>query len=121
VLGDTIFHLALAQEWETALASHESYDRSTIGRSLQDVGFIHCSTADQLQGVADAFYIGRSDVRLLVIDASKLAGMIRWESSTDTSGLFPHIYGVLPLDAVISTHAVSLDGEGRLLLGHLLE
>ena len=41
-----IFHVALAAEWEAALESG-AYTMSTLGRTLAEEGFIHCSHEDQ--------------------------------------------------------------------------
>ena len=77
------------------------YERSTIGRSLEQVGFIHCSFEEQVAATFDRFYAGRNDVVLLVIDPSRLAAEVRVEDLTDTGEAFPHLYGPLELDAVI--------------------
>jgi uncharacterized protein (DUF952 family) len=60
-----IYHLAVLAGWD---ASASEYRGSTLGRSLDDVGFIHCSTASQVRQVADLVYAGRDDVVLLTID-----------------------------------------------------
>ena len=44
-----IYHLAIQAEWETAVASSGPYRRSTIGRSLEEEGFIHCSYENQVE------------------------------------------------------------------------
>lgn len=67
-----IYHLALRGEWLETLDAGTGYRRSTLGLSLADVGFIHCSFADQVQAIADAVYRGRSDVVLLEIDPALL-------------------------------------------------
>lgn len=110
-----IYHLALRHAWEAAIESGEPYRRSTIDRSLDEEGFIHCSHRDQVQGVADRFYRGRTDVVLLTIDTSKVQAEIRVEN------LFPHIYGPLPIEAVIGGEPVECSADGRLLVGELLD
>ena len=107
-----IFHLAVATEWEHAIASGGPYTRSTIDRSLEDEGFIHCSFADQVQAVADTFYTGRSTIILLIIDPTGLD--VREEQR------FPHIYQPLPIKSVMTTTPVKLDGEGRLEVSSLV-
>jgi len=67
-----IFHIAEASGWADAQASGQ-YRWSTLGRTLEDEGFIHCSYRDQVQAVANAFYAGRKDLLLLVIDPAKVA------------------------------------------------
>jgi uncharacterized protein (DUF952 family) len=110
-----VYHLALRHAWEAAVGDGQPYRRSTIDRSLDDEGFIHCSYLDQVQGVADRFYRGRTDVVLLVIDPSKVQAEIR------TENLFPHIYGPLPIDAVVRAEPVPCDEDGRLLVSQLLD
>ena len=56
-----IYHLALKADWESEPS--DPYSTSTLGRTLADVGFIHCSFRTQVQQVADMAYRGRSDVR----------------------------------------------------------
>ena len=94
----TIYHLALLREWDDALASG-AYRRSTLGRSLDDVGFVHCATAEQVDGVADRYYAEVDEpLVLLEIDTARV-GDVRWEDA-GTGELFPHVYGPLPVVAV---------------------
>jgi uncharacterized protein (DUF952 family) len=96
-----IFHLARRADWEGAQAAGE-YRVSTIGRTLDDVGFIHCSYAEQVDGVAGAFYRDEPDLVLLTIDPDLVQHEIRVEAADDGTGQFPHIYGPLAVDAVIA-------------------
>src|SRR4051812_16818365 len=99
--GDRIYHVAIRDEWEDAVRSGGPYRRSTLRRSLEDVGYIHCSFAGQVQGIADLIYAGRSDAMRLEIDPSAVGAEIRVENLEGGTDLFPHIYGPLPLDAVV--------------------
>lgn len=90
----TIFHLALRHEWEAAQRDG-AYRRSTIGKSLDDESFIHCSFAEQVEDTARLFYAGRDDVLVLTIDTDRVPAPLKIE------GGFPHIYGELPVAAVI--------------------
>src|SRR5689334_6855974 len=94
-----LYHLALEDEW--ANGSSDAYERSTLGRSLAEVGFIHCSFADQVQTIADLVYRGRRDVLLLEIDASRLHAPVKVEG-VDGGDAYPHIYGPLNRDAVVA-------------------
>jgi len=97
----TILHLALASDWEAARQAGE-YRVSTLGRTLDDVGFIHaCTDHEQLHGVAQRFYRDVTDpLVLLSVDPTGLD--VRLEVPDDTPEAFPHIYGPLPLSAVTS-------------------
>ena len=94
-----IYHLALADDWADSLASGRDYATSTLGISLEQQGFIHCSFADQVQRIADLFYRGRRDVVLLRIDPTLLTSPVRVEEAD--ADAFPHVYGPLDLEAVL--------------------
>jgi RimJ/RimL family protein N-acetyltransferase/uncharacterized protein (DUF952 family) len=97
-----IYHITRRSDWQAA-AREGSYKLSTRDRTLQDVGFIHCSYAHQVAGVANAIYRGEHDLVLLVIDASRVEAPLKTEAVTPGGGgdAFPHIYGPLNLDAVV--------------------
>jgi uncharacterized protein (DUF952 family) len=78
--------------------------------SLEDEGFIHCSTAAQLLGVANRFYPNRDDLLVLVIQTQKLEAELRWEPVD--SDIFPHLYGALNLEAVSAAYPLPLDPDG---------
>jgi uncharacterized protein (DUF952 family) len=63
-------------------------------------GYIHLSTADQLQGTVDKHFAGQPKVTIIEVDLSVLADSIKWEISRG-GALFPHIYGPLPITAVL--------------------
>jgi len=114
-----LFHLALVADWAAAFETGE-YRTSTAGKSLDDVGFIHASHAHQVQGVADAFYRGRGDVVLLVIDPARVPCEIREDLDPGSGQYFPHLYGALPVAAVLVAHSVGLAADGTLDLATLL-
>lgn len=96
-----VFHLALADEWLEAVQRGGPYERSTIGASLGEVGFIHCSFAEQVGPTRRRFYADRHDVVLLRIDLARLDVEVRVEDLHGTGEAFPHLYGPLGLDAVV--------------------
>jgi len=56
VTTERLYHLALREDWDDAL-SDGVYRRSTLGRSLEEEGFIHCSHREQVQKIADLLYL----------------------------------------------------------------
>jgi len=103
---DFIYHLALAKDWELAQASpSQEYTISTLGSTLEDEGFIHCSFAEQVPRIAGFIYKGVPDVVLLTIDQSKLKPPVKLENLDGGTELFPHIYGPLNLDAVVNVES----------------
>ncbi|MEM1334735.1 MAG: DUF952 domain-containing protein [Actinomycetota bacterium] len=113
---EPIFHAALPDEWAAAFADGE-YTISTRGMTLTDVGFIHTSTRAQIAGVANRFYADVDQLVLLTIDPLKVPHEIRWEPpSPGVDELFPHVYGPLPVAAVVSAQfwmrTIDADGAG---------
>lgn len=117
--GEPIYHLAVAAEWDAARSSGE-YRRSTIDLSLEEEGFIHASFGSQVRGTADRYYRGRDDIVLLRIDPNAVADSLRVEDLGGTGVSFPHIYGPLPIAAVISARPVPMLGDGTLDVTPLL-
>jgi glutathione S-transferase len=106
-----IYHIASAGDWERARSAGE-YRVSTRGRSLEEEGFIHCSRAHQIAAVADRFYRGVDDLVLLTIDERLVRSEVRYESVPGGDETFPHIYGPLDVDAVVSAEPFA-PGGGR--------
>jgi len=100
----TLFHLCTASAWEGVPDGY--YRGSTRGVTLEEQGFIHCSLAHQVRTVADAIYADADGLVLLVIDDTRLDAPVRYE------GGFPHIYGPLPVSAVVDVVPVGRDSSG---------
>jgi glutathione S-transferase len=105
-----LYHLALSDDWQAARSADADYCISTRGRTLAAVGFIHLSLAHQVAATATRFYsdLPTGAVKLLHIDPARLqeAGLsVRHEPAPGTGELFPHLYGPLPLQAVVHSEA----------------
>ncbi len=107
-----LFHIALADDWDDAQHRGE-YRVSTRGMTLDEVGFIHCSRLKQVEQVANTLYGDLDDLLLLTIDESLLVTPVRDEPpAPGVDELFPHLYGPLPLAAVVQiTPWLRPDGE----------
>jgi len=95
-----LVHLLEPAQWRAALA-----DGAVRPPSLETVGFVHLSTPEQVHVPAQALHPGRRDLVLLVIDPARLSDPVRFEAGVpaDPDGrLFPHLYGPLPVQAVIA-------------------
>ncbi len=79
---------------------------------LETDGFIHLSSRDQVLTPANIWYVGRTDLSLLVIDESKLTSQVVREPGTGTDELFPHLYGPLNLDAITEVVPFPPNDEG---------
>ncbi len=104
-MSETIVHLCPRKDWEEAKNQGE-YKAA----SLATEGFIHCSRPDQLLEVANRYYQEVQDLVLLWIDPEKIKPEVCWEESD--GAIFPHIYGVLNLDAVIGVHEFIPGADG---------
>lgn len=93
-----IYHIAGKNDWLEAKQSGVY-----ICESLKKEGFIHCSTQQQIIPVANRFYKGAHDLVLLQLDADNIKKEIKYENLEGGEDLFPHIYGPIYLDAVISS------------------
>ncbi|MFZ9566273.1 MAG: DUF952 domain-containing protein [Vulcanococcus sp.] len=102
-----LYHLALRTDWIAAKQAGE-YRISTRGRSLEQVGFVHLSAAHQVAATAERFYgdLPAGELLLLSLDPRQLAD-VRLEPAPGSGELFPHLYGPLPLHAVLLKEAYS--------------
>src|SRR3989339_1032488 len=91
-----ILHACTKADWQKAQKDQE-YKVS----SLDSEGFIHCSEADTIIGVANSHWKGRLDLVLLIINSVKVKSEIKYELDPKGGKIYPHIYGPLNLDAVI--------------------
>ncbi len=107
-----MFHMALPADWEAAKRGVD-YRISTRGVTLEQEGFIHCSFEDQVVGVANRFYADIDEVVLLHVDPSKLTAEVKHEApAPGITEVFPHIYGPIPLGAVVATSRWERSDDG---------
>jgi uncharacterized protein (DUF952 family) len=97
-----IYHLTTVNEWEHAqdVGFYEP-------PSLQKEGFIHCSTAEQLDEVMKRHFKKHENLIKLVIDPNRLMQPLKYDMNEEYGQEFPHIYGQLNLEAV--TQVIFLD------------
>jgi uncharacterized protein (DUF952 family) len=106
-----IFHLIARDEW-----ARWQGKAAYAAPSLASEGFIHFSMLEQVAATANRYYVGRSDILLLLIDADKVTAPLRYEAPIGkperSHERFPHVYGELNLDAVVQVTAYlpGLDG-----------
>ena len=94
-MASHIFHLAAAGDWRARTESYRTPD-------LDDEGFIHCSTSGQLRDAALRHFSGHTDLVLLTIDPDLVDAAIVNEDLYDVGEEFPHVYGPIPVRAVVS-------------------
>jgi uncharacterized protein (DUF952 family) len=97
-----IFHITDAATWAVS-QQRGTHTGSTRGIDLAQEGYIHCSTGEQWPGVIERFYADASDLLLLHIDEDRLTSPVVYEQLPGMTEPFPHIYGPINVDAVITT------------------
>ena len=75
-------------------------------------GFIHFSTADQVRETAAKHFAAEADLMLVAVDAAAVESALKWEVSRG-GDLFPHLYGALPLSAVLWARPLPLGNDHR--------
>lgn len=98
-----IVHITERALWDAA-RERGTYEMSTRGRTLQEQGFIHFSTRDQLPRVASFLYgsyDGPDELVILVVDPGLLRVPVKYEAVEPDGEEFPHVYGPVPVDAVV--------------------
>jgi uncharacterized protein (DUF952 family) len=112
-MNKTVYHMCHRKEWQAAQAG------GAYGGSSQDLadGFIHFSTAAQLEASAARHRAGQDGLVLLEVAAAALGESLRWEPARG-GALFPHLYGSLPVTAVTAVFDLPLV-DGRHQFPHL--
>ncbi|MEK7859609.1 MAG: DUF952 domain-containing protein [Elusimicrobiota bacterium] len=103
-----IYKILRAAEWEQTQAL-SLFKGSPL--DLKD-GFLHFSTAEQAPETAARHFAGAADLVLAEVDPERLPQALKWEVSRGGQ-LFPHLYGDLPLSAIVRTWALPLGPDGR--------
>lgn len=108
-MAGLLVHVCGEREWEDV--------RRTGGiRPDLHVGFVHLSAPDQVHLPANRLFAGRTDLMVLSVDPTRLTAPLRWEPGVPTdpeSMLFPHLYGELPLSAVVDARPYRPGPDGR--------
>jgi len=103
----TIYKICSASAWREA-ERQGVYRGSEV--DLSD-GFIHFSTARQVESTAKKHFAGQTGLFLIAIEADTLGDRLRWEPARE-GALFPHLYGELDLAAVIEVLDMPLRSDG---------
>ena len=110
-----ILHGCPRLAWEAALSAG-----AYTGDTLATEGFVHCSDPGTVHLPLSVLFKGRTDLLLLVVDPALVGAPVRWEPGdpADPAGTpwFPHVYGPIPVDAVIATPPLTPEPDGSFLL-----
>jgi uncharacterized protein (DUF952 family) len=104
----TLVHITSADE-----ASNAARAGTYAPKGFDAEGFIHCSYPHQVCAVAHRLFGGRSDLVLLEIDRDRLSCDVVDENLEGGTERFPHVYGRLPMSAIVRVHQFPCDATGR--------
>lgn len=107
-----LLHVAIADDWESSRRFGE-YEASTRGQTLDDVGYIHATTATGLGAVLDGIY-GDLDLPLIVVvidgDALRAGGIeVRAGGCQTNPGSSWRIHGPLPMGREVVLAEIPLE------------
>ena len=108
---EPLLHLVTEAEWERAQA-----DGGIAPGPAGNDEFVHLSGPHQVHLPADRLFAGRDDVLLLVLDPDRIGAEVRWEPGVPgdpASMTFPHLYGTVPLEAVVQVVPYRAGPDGR--------
>ena len=102
-----IFHICRSDEW------HSAIKRGMYSGSSQDKkdGYIHFSASNQVIESAAKHRAGQKGLVLLTVDGELLEPSLKWEAARGDE-LFPHLYGDLPINAVLREEELPLGPDG---------
>lgn len=101
-----LHHAATRADWDARSETH--YEPA----GLAGEGFVHCSTPAQLPATLGRYYAGRSDLVLLTLDVAALDADLIWEDTSGRGERFPHVYGPIPLPAIVAVEDLRVDPDG---------
>jgi uncharacterized protein (DUF952 family) len=107
----SLFHITSRREWELARRIGE-YRPGTFAHD----GFVHCSYASQVVHVANRLFRGRTDLVLFEIDRLQLACDVIEENLNRGTELFPHVYGAVPMSAIVRVYPFPCNEDGGFTL-----
>jgi len=109
-MNRTIFTLVRGGDWRAAEAEGAYRGSADDARD----GFLHFSTAAQLRASAAKHRRGEPELWMVEADVARLGDALRWEPAAGGTrpGLFPHLYGPLPVSAVLAATRLPLLADG---------
>lgn len=110
-----LLHITPTTSWERDRIAADSYAPPSLARE----GFIHCSTPQQIEAVANSLFSGQSELLLLVIDPEQVDAPVVYEDCYASGQAFPHIYGPLKTTAVQARLRWQAEADGCFRLPEL--
>ncbi|RTL52550.1 MAG: DUF952 domain-containing protein [Bradyrhizobiaceae bacterium] len=98
----------------------EAERRGAFPGSVDDLrdGFIHFSTAGQVEATLARHFSGHADLFLIAVESEALGDALKWEPSRGGE-LFPHLYAALDPHEARSVVALKLRADGSYAIPEL--
>ncbi|WP_138429637.1 DUF952 domain-containing protein [Fodinibius saliphilus] len=109
---DLLFHITTKEEFKE-YQNNSRYEPE----SLDEEGFIHFSSGEQVEDTANRLYKNNDRILLLVIDVSTLGENIKYEKDEETGEKFPHLYKALDTSAIIDKIEIASESDGFFKIG----
>ncbi len=106
-MSPTIYKIVPTELWSQARKAG-LFDGAPVDHAD---GFIHFSTAGQARETAARHFSGQDGLLLVAIDGAAIGEKLVYEPSRG-GALFPHLYGTLPLSAVLWEKPLPLQADG---------
>ena len=110
-MREQIYHITTQADWDAAQPSG-LYRHP----SLTAEGFIHCSYPEQILGVANRYFQGQDHLMLLAINRSQTNCDVIDEDLSNANQQYPHIYGPVPVNAVVDVIPFPRNEDGSFSL-----
>ena len=103
-----IYKVVTAAQWKEAEA------KGVFEGAPVDVrdGYIHFSTADQLQETLSKHFAGQTDLLIITFESDVFGDAMKWEPSRGGQ-LFPNLYAPLPVASALSVATSSANNVTR--------
>ena len=98
---DFIYHITKSKWWNK-FSLADDYESET----LNEEGFIHCSTRAQISSVLERYYANQKGLVLLHINPMLLQAELKYEVATNGRS-FPHVYGKINRAAVVKVEKMA--------------
>ena len=105
---DLIFHIVEKDTFKSSIN-----DGEYTPESIEQEGFIHCSTGHQINDTANRIFGEAGPLFLLIIDTKRVDSEIKYEKDSQTGDKFPHIYGSLNVMAILDKIEIEPDNNGK--------
>ena len=105
-----IYKIVTASQWANA-ESLGAFHGAAI--DLED-GYIHFSTRQQVKETVEKHFHGQLDLLVVGVDPDQFGEELKWEPSRG-GDLFPHLYGSLSLDSVVTVDDLPMGKDGKFI------